>query len=336
MAKLSKRQFLAEVLDDDPGELLKWHQERSWPEQQRFVQVLDGLYGAYAKKDKRKAAPRKARSAGGSRQGDSPRSVASAPSLRSCASAPQLSSKGLKPIDVFEKKRRADAQLMATFGPHFDLHGANTLEKWLDTRTATPASVSTAWTECSQMTRTSQGTTYSAPCTKYTQDYRKHARAFAVNRRSWSVPNAHVPEAELVTDGLPEERRLTTSYGRTFGTVPKGHSLRKETLDEVFKPGAKHLLESYLNTCTPLEKERLCQVGRSMVTFKNDRHFSTSTARAYNLNKNKQFYQPSTAARTVGDPYKSSIPMGSVGADPNAPPPKYPDPEPIPEVNFPP
>jgi len=228
---------------------------------------------------------------------------------------------------VYNAKRAHEARIGAP--------DPNTLQRWIDTRSATPASVSTDWTSASKMTKTSQGTVMSAPVTKYTMDFRKHQRAFAVNRRKWRVPDAHEPQSQLVVDGTPEDVRLRTRYGEDFGVAEAGSTLRKETAFVGFKPEAHGFLESYLQNCHPSAKEAFTQVGRAMHTHNYVKHYTTSTARAFDINKNRVLYNPGPAKPVVMNPYRSSVPLGNLnmlGGDP----PNLPPAEPCPEVNLPP
>jgi hypothetical protein len=361
---LQKKDFLQKIFAHDPTELLQWHATRPEPDQERFVKVLDGLYNTYkGKKPKvrRSGAARipQARSApslaevpedealhgsdagrggigaygsetagdatsafGDDRSVGSRRSAQSLQSLQSSKSAPNL-----KPIDIFNASQRARARNPVA--------GDNSLQRWIEQRVGTPQSVSTDWTNPSQMTRTSVGTVQSAPCSKYTLDFRKHARGMAINRRKWKVPDAHEPQAELVKDGMPEERRLRTNYGMTFGVESKGSSMRKETAYDGFKPEVHNVLENFLAGASPQEKEDFTQVGRSLYTYKTQKQFSTTTARAYDLDRNKLLWNPGKATPVVQNPYRSSVPLGNlnnVGGEP----PAYPPEKPIPDVNLPP
>jgi hypothetical protein len=364
-AAKTKKEFLQTLFQQDPKELIEWHAHRPEPDQQRFVQVLDDLYSTMKGKKKKphrsSKGMTKARSTSslptgylekqlrpiaehqpdfgsqadpgsvsGSQAGDDVQSVArsqrsvSQRSLRSSSSAPNI-----KPIDIFIATQRTQARY-GLDGPN------NTLQRWMDQRCATPASVSTDWTAPSQMTRTSVGTVQSAPASKYTLDYRKHARAMAINRRKWKVPDAHEPQSELVVDGTPEDRRLQTSYGNSYGVAEKGSTLRKETAYAGFNPESHELLENYLADANPNAKEMFTQVGRSLYTFKNSRHFSTSTQRAYDLDKNSALWKPGKVKPTISNPYASQVPIGNLSAKPDAPPPEYPPARPCPEVNLPP
>jgi hypothetical protein len=357
---LQKKEFLRKIFQQDPAELLQWHAYRPQPDQERFVKVLDGLYSTY--KGKKPKARRsegaripKARSApslaevpedgplrGGSdaagafgserfgdsvsAYGDETRSVGSHRSVQSLQSA--KSAPDLKPIDIFNASRRAQARL-GVGGED------NTLARWIEQRVGTPQSVSTDWTNPSQMTRTSVGTVQSAPCSKYTLDFRKHARGMAINRRKWKVPDAHEPQAELVKDGMPEDRRLRTNYGMSYGVAEKGSTMRKETAYDGFNPEVHGVLETFLATATPHEKEDFTQVGRSLYTYKTQKQFMTTTQRAYDLDRNKMLWNPGKATPVVQNPYRSSVPLGNlnnVGGDP----PAYPPEKPIPDVNLPP
>jgi len=358
-----KSKFMSTVLNADPTELMRWHSERTPHEQQRFIQVLDNLYTAHKKKSTASQKPvRRAQSATpqirrndtssgnvdlaaraalsgagsiggsahgsiqgslkGSQAGSLPPSVFSLTSVKSAPGA----------INVGKSQKfrlSSDAQGMSQEDYN------NTLQKWIDCRSVTNASVSTDWTECSQMTKTSAGTVCSAPCTKYTRDFRNHARGFALNRRKWKVPDAHEPEADLVVDGLPEHLRLTTSYGRSFGTREKGATFRKETGFVGFQPKCHSFLEDYFKTAAPASKEAFCQVGRSMNTFHNNHQYSTSTSRAYDLDKNKDLYNPTPHDRgAMRHGNFSQVPLGNlVPIEGEVP---YPAEEPRHEVLFPP
>jgi len=246
----------------------------------------------------------------------------SAGSLPSTKSAPDL-----KPIDIFNASRRANARL--------GVGADNTLQRWIEQRVGTPQSVSTDWTNPSQMTRTSVGTVQSAPCSKYTLDFRKHARGMAINRRKWKVPDAHEPQAELVKDGMPEERRLRTNYGMSYGIAEKGSTMRKETAYDGFKPEVHGLLENFMANASPQEKEDFTQVGRSLYTYKTQKQFTTTTQRSYDLERNKLLWNPGKATPVVQNPYRSSVPLGNLN-NVGGPPPEYPPEKPIPDVNMPP
>jgi hypothetical protein len=233
----------------------------------------------------------------------------------------------LKPIDIFNASRRAQARL--GFG------GDNSLQRWIEQRVGTPQSVSTDWTNPSQMTRTSVGTVQSAPCSKYTLDFRKHARGMAINRRKWKVPDAHEPQAELVKDGMPEDRRLRTNYGMSYGVAEKGSTLRKETAYDAFKPEVHGMLETFMANATPQEKEDFTQVGRSLYTHKTQNQYTTTTQRSYDLDRNKLLWNPGKATPVVQNPYRSSVPLGNLN-NVGGPPPEYPPEKPIPDVNLPP
>jgi hypothetical protein len=358
-----KKEFLREIFQHDPSELLQWHAFRPEPDQERFVKVLDGLYSTYkGKKPKAQKGARripKARSApslaevpedgpyNGSDAGrgagvygsetltagdamsafGDDRSVGSqrsAQSLPSAKSAPDL-----KPIDIFNASRRRQARLGV--GPG----GDNTLQRWIEQRVGTPQSVSTDWTNPSQMTRTSVGTVQSAPCSKYTLDFKKHARGMAINRRKWKVPDPFEPQAELVKDGFPEDRRLRTNYGMSYGVEEKGSSMRKEIAYDGFKPQVHGVLEKFLESATPQEKEDFTQVGRSLYTFKTQNQYTTTTKRSYDLERNKMLWNPGKATPVVQNPYRSSVPLGNLN-NVGGPPPEYPPEKPIPDVNLPP
>jgi len=358
---LKKQEFLSSVLKASPEDLVEWHAGRNGHEQQRYIQVLDDMYTQWAGKKK----PRRSRSAKPSRTRSQPvlapisesgrsaefgrtqsgfggslpagsvsrsvpgGSIADLDDLESVGGGSMRSSKSapnMAPIDVYNAKRLHEARIGAP--------DDNTLKRWIDTRSITPASVSTDWTSASKMTKTSQGTVMSAPCTKYTMDFRKHQRAFAVNRRKWRVPDAHEPQSQLVVDGTTEEQRLQTQFQRDFGTAEKGSTLRKETAFVGFKPEAHDFLENYLQTCHPSAKEAFTQVGRAMHTHNYVKHYSTSTARAFDINKNRVLYNPGPAQPVVMNPYRSSVPLGNLNMLEGEA--VYPPVEPRPEVNMPP
>jgi hypothetical protein len=157
----------------------------------------------------------------------------------------------------------------------------------------------------------------------------------AINRRKWKVPDAHEPQAELVKDGMPEERRLRTNYGMSYGVEEKGATMRKETAYDGFNPEVHGVLETFMANATPQEKEDFTQVGRSLYTFKTQNQYTTTTQRSYDLQRNKLLWNPGKSRPVVQNPYRSSVPLGNLN-NVGGPPPEYPPEKPIPDVNLPP
>ena len=101
--------------------------------------------------------------------------------------------------------------------------------------------------------------------------------------------------------------------------------MRKETAYDGFKPEVHNVLENFLANASPQEKEDFTQVGRSLYTYKTQKQFSTTTARAYDLDRNKLLWNPGKATPVVQNPYRSSVPLGNlnnVGGEPPAYPPE--------------
>lgn len=337
LPKTDKARFLSAILADNPNDVLRWHAQRTGAEQQRFVKVMDDLYCSY--RDKRKVKTAKPPPARQPTRVPVPRMTQSCDNFRLADAYPVdalddassvVESLASRPVSYASRGASVRSSKSAP-----DLAG-NTLKRWVETRSIAPSSAATEWTSLSQMTKTSAGSVQSAPCTKFTLDYRRHARGFALNRRKWKTKNAHVPEAELVTDGMPEDRRLTTTYGRDFGVVKKGSTLRKETGLVGFKTGCHGFLDEYLDNAPSAAKEAFCQVGRSMNTFQNDRHYTTSTKRSYDLEKNSVLWRPPKTEPLVKDTYASSVPLGSLASQGGNKEVPFPAATPCPTVSMPP
>merc|ERR1719152_78668 len=121
----------------------------------------------------------------------------------------------------------------------------------------------------------------------------------------------------------------------TFGVEVKGSSMRKETAYDGFKPEVHNVLEKYISSASPQEKEDFTQVGRSLYTYKTQKQYMTTTQRAYDLDRNKLLWNPGKATPVVQNPYRSSVPLGTLN-NVGGPPPEYPPEKPIPDVNMPP
>lgn len=345
LPKTDKARFLSTILADKPNDVLRWHAARTKSEQERFVKVMDDLYCSYQGKRKSAKRPGDVRPRDSGRVLDPaarlirsadnffPGEAASAPSMHDGASS--VGDVSVSRASRVSRRSSASAPALDRRSSASGLDGyGNTLRRWIETRSVAPSSAATEFTNASQMTRTSAGSVMSAPCTKYTLDYRRHARGFAMNRRKWKTPNAHEPEAELVKDGMPEHRRLTTTYGRDFGVVAKGAHMRKETGLSGFNPETHSFIGEYLDTCAPAAKDALCQVGRAMHTFQNERHYGTSTKRSYDLAKNKVLWDPGMTPNFAKNTYASSVPLGGLCASDK--PVTMPPAQPIPAVNMPP
>jgi len=306
------------MLNEDVQTLVAWHQDRPEHEQRRLLKTLGSLYTSY--KDfgtKAQQQPQKGEQIIMA-QGDED----ALDRLQKSESAPDLalSVKQLKPIDVFEKKRREDASGRRRRGPLSE----NTLQRWLEqesnasTAAGTETTLASSWTGVSSLSKTSIGSSVnSAPCTTTKMAYQHHKRALAVNRRKWATRKAHEPgvlEDGLPTDNYPDERRLITSMARDFGTRPLGIGINSKMWQHLFSEDKHSFVEEHLEKAEPAERESFKGMIRALQNLKRIRHFSTSYERQYDAAENERLWKPpkEKPATSTEKLQQSQVPLGTI------------------------
>lgn len=320
----ARQEFLGGILTEDVQTLVAWHHDRPEHEQRRLLKTLGSLYNSYKdygtkQRDLNSAGIGALKAgeellAGGVNEGDGEVGA----ELRKSESAPDLQVKQLKPIDVFEKKRREGAS-----GRRKGV-GGNSLQGWLEqesnasTAAGTETTFASSWTGVSSMSKTSlASSTNSAPCTTTKMAYQRHKRALAVNRRKWATRKAHDPgvlQDGLPTDNYPDERRLITSMVRDFGSRPLGQGISSKMWENVFAEDKHSFVEEHLANADPAERESFKGMVRALQNLRRIRHFSTAYERQYDADENQRLWKPPKEKPSV-DPAnltRSQIPLGTI------------------------
>jgi len=356
-----RKEFLGGLINQDLKKLTQWHGMRPAHEQKRFLRSLDCLYKAYdaASEPKgvlarREAEAREAREARhqAARQVEAQEEAAQRAAEQDPLAGPPRSprarpatpaaSSDLKPIEVFEQKKR---KKLRKKDPTAD--DPNTLDDWLEgyslTSATTATTASTKHTRFSDLTMTSLASSIcSHPGTLVHESYRPHKRAYAVNINDWKPVNQH--EAGALKDGIPglgrpDAERMHTSFQDQFGAPVLGQNITKKMYEKVVKGDQHEFITRFLEQAPPEQRQQFTGLVRSLEYLRLQKHREdTSTSNLHmDLHENARLWRP-PKQRPMFDKSEiniSRVPLGTLVQEkirtteaPPPPPPYIPPPSP--------
>lgn len=287
-----RAEFASALFNEDLKSLLSWHKNRPPTEQKKFLKSLDCLYGA--------ARATKARPLEETLDSGATEKPKAATEMPRSSSTPSL-----RPIDMFLQKQKESRGRKSAKTGDMDL--------WLEQQSCSSAvpSMASSWTEWSDMTATTVSTVSGPEPTTKTA-YRKHTRAFAVNRRRWRAIGAHDSTQNVPNDGFPELLRFKTTSGGAYGDVQKGSQPINEKMYESLFKGDKHpFIADYLQVASPRKRDEFCQMVRCLENLRLHKNPTTSHQRDFNLKEHSKLWVPNPA-KPRDNVSATAVPLGTI------------------------
>lgn len=193
------------------------------------------------------------------------------------------------------------------------------LAEWLDQASVSTATSSkkssTAFTEFSDLTQTTQDSSKSEPIrTHHNRQFRHHKRGVGINKNNWRATDAHASTNNVPDFGWPDPLRFQTTIGHFFGKIEKGsRPINEKMYQSVFKDENHPFIKEYLAQTSPRERNAFCEIARCLENYRFTKAYKTAHQQQFNMKEQGRLWFPNKAKPREKSAVMTQVPLGTIG-----------------------